>query len=348
MVLHLTSIGILNGACQGSLSPSSAEVSGDSRAPQNSDQRYEYEFPSMGTLVHISAYGPNDEAVEVAFQATKNRVSELAQILTDYDPSSETRQLSSRAAQAPTKVSDPLWQVLQSADVWNEKSDGAFDSSLGSLNLLWRKFRRAGKVPTSQDVRAAQELTGWKSIQLNAQDQTVVIADQRIRLDFGAIGKGYIADQAYLTLAAHGLKRSLVNISGNMRCGLPPPGKAGWRISIAPIEQNGESIQQIELVNQAIATSGDLWQFTTVDGIRRSHIIDPHTGYGVVGPLAVTVLAPTAIDADALATIGCVLDWQKFSKLIAAHEGAAALRASRSDGQKSVVIERTDLFPQSN
>jgi FAD:protein FMN transferase len=343
VVLFLITIGIPDAAGQDFVGQSPFQESDESKPGQTELDRHEFEFPSMGTLVHVTAYCASESQVEKAIQAAQRRVIELAAILTDYDPASETRQLSGLAAKSPTKVSDPLWEVLQSADDWNKQSGGAFDSSLGSLTQLWRKYRRAGRVPTKEDVLEAKKMSGWKAVRLNAPDKTVTIADERIRLDFGAIGKGYIADQAYLTLVEHGIKHSLVNISGNMRCGLPPPNKTGWTIAIAPIEQNGEAIQKVQIANQAIATSGDLWQYTLVDGVKRSHILDPQTGYGVVGPLAVTVIAPTAIDADALATIGCVLEWDKFLKLIEAHENRSALRASRAD--KELAILRSSKFP---
>jgi FAD:protein FMN transferase len=298
----------------------------------------------MGTLVHLSVYGSDEKAVEQAIQSAQKKVNDLAAILTDYDPASETRQLSNLAAKSPTKVSDPLWEVLQAADRWNKDSSGALDCSLGSLTLMWRKYRRAGRVPTQDDVWEAKKIAGWQTVKLNGLEKTVSITDERVRIDFGAIGKGYIADQAYQVLVDHGIKHCLVNISGNMRCGLPPPGKAGWRIAISPIEQNGKPIQNVEIANQAIATSGDLWQFTLVDGVKRSHILDPKTGYGVVGPLAVTVIAPTAIDADSLATTGCILDWASFSKLVESREGTAALRAGRPRGE--LVVERSKGFPK--
>ena len=128
-----------------------------------------------------------------------------------------------------------------------------------------------------------------------------------------------------------------------MRCGQAPPNKPGWVIAISPIERDGEPIRKLTLSNVAIATSGDLWQYTLVDGVKRSHILDPQTGYGVVGPLAVTVIAPTATDADALATIGCLLPWDKYSKLIATRPETSALRASRLTEQLEVV--QTELFP---
>jgi thiamine biosynthesis lipoprotein len=163
-------------------------------------------------------------------------------------------------------------------------------------------------------------------------------------LDFGAIGKGFIVDRIFQTIQEQGIQSCLVNISGNMRCGSPPSGRDAWRIAISPAQPGGQPVKRIAIRDVAIATSGDLWQYTIVEGQRRSHILDPSTGYGVPGPLAVTVIAPAAIDADALATIGCVMPWSQFEELIQRHPNHHALRSSVED--QRTVIRSTVNFPE--
>lgn len=307
-------------------------------------QGYEFEFPSMGTLIEITAYAENEAIFQRALDEIQSLTKTLAATLTDYDPESETRQLTLNAFKKAASVSDPLWEVLLASQQWNKASDGAFDCSVGLLTQAWRKHRRAGRVPKDDVIQEAKSHCGWSKVKLDEATKTIQIDDDQLRLDFGAIGKGYIADRAFQVLEQHGIHRCLINISGNMRCGKAPPNKPGWVIAISPIERDGEPIRKLTLANVAVATSGDLWQYTLVDGVKRSHILDPQTGYGVVGPLAVTVIAPTATDADALATIGCLLPWDKYSKLIATRSETSALRASRLTEQLEVV--QTDLFPK--
>ncbi len=306
-------------------------------------QGFDFEFPSMGTLIQISVYCEHESKAQKAVEEAQKEVQRLAAILTDYDPESETRKLTSRAFNSPVSVSDPLWQMLSAAEKWNKTTDGAFDCSLGMLTQTWRKHRRANRIPDKATVEQAKSHCGWEKVRLDPAAKTVTILDQELRLDFGAIGKGYIADRAFEVLQRHGLECCLVNISGNMRCGSAPPGKTGWTIAISPLEREGTPIRKIAIVNQAIATSGDLWQFVVVDGVKRSHILDPKTGYGVVGPLAVTAVALTAEDADALSTTGCLLSWDEYQKILSQHSGTAALRASRFTEQLQVDV--TDNFP---
>jgi thiamine biosynthesis lipoprotein len=194
-------------------------------------------------------------------------------------------------------------------------------------------------LPSESEIAAACEASGWSHVQLDAVERTIKFDQSGIQLDFGGIGKGYIVDQAYEVLSDQGVTCCLVDISGNMRVGLPPPGRAGWRIGISPLEPGGEFIRHLTLNNQAIATSGDLWQYTVIDGVRHSHILNPRTGYGVVGPIAATVIAPTGIAADALATAACILEFDQI-KSIAQHESnVRVLVAKQRPGYPPLVQE---------
>lgn len=210
-------------------------------------------------------------------------------------------------------------------------SDGAFDASLGQLTQLWRKYRQAKRIPTDDEIARALVRTGWRQVQLDFDRRRVKFSCTELRLDFGAIGKGFIVDQAFELLQTHGLDSSLVNVSGNMRVGAAPPGRLGWRIEIAPLERGGQPLRRITLENAAIATSGDLWQFVIVDSIRRSHILDPQTGLGVAGPVCATVISPSATDADALATTACILGFERAQAIASQIDDTELLVARKID-----------------
>lgn len=352
-VMRLILIGCLAAVCWctpivANPPPSSQPPAGAiAEAAEREIQGFELSFPAMGTLVTLKAFHTERSEVETAFQAAQQRVHELAAILTDYDPASETRQLTQRAAGKPAAVSEDLWKVLEACDHWNQVTHGTFDASLGSVTRLWRSYRRSRKRPTQMEISQALELCGWQHVLLDTAGRTVEFDKPGIRLDFGGIGKGYIVDQAFGILQAHGLPMCLVNISGNMRAGQAPPNRQGWRIQIAPLEQGGKPLRNILLANQAIATSGDLWQFIEIDGQRRSHILDPQTGYGVIGPICATVIAGSATQADALATAACIADFDAMAEIAAEYEGVRILVADRiSQDQATPQVKTTAGFPE--
>ncbi len=308
--------------------PTAVSPQAESQAASSS-AGFEYSFPALGTLVSLTAFSDDQSLVEQSFAEAETLVRRLEAILTDYDPASETRQLNTTAVAAPAQVSDELWQVLQASDAWYHRTAGAFDAGLGAVTHLWRRSRQSRQPPPAELLAQALSHSGWSQIRLDAQAKTIHLLDPAVKLDFGAIGKGYIVDRVFDHLVADGLACSLVNISGNMRCGTPPAGREGWRIAISPLEKDGPPLRHVLAANTAVATSGDLWQYMLVDGKRRSHIIDPRTGQGVPGPVAATVIAQTATDADAMATAACVLGARRGLELALKLEDVELLFATK-------------------
>lgn len=144
---------------------------------------------------------------------------------------------------------------------------------------------------------------------------------------------GYAVDAAMAVLARHGIRSAMIDASGDIAVSSPPPGKRGWRIAIGPVRggppraadgQDGTDTTFVELVDAAITTSGDAFQAVEIDGVRYSHIVDPRTGLGVLGPSAVTVIATDCTTADAAATAASVLGPEAGAAFIEGLPGAAA------------------------
>lgn len=304
---------------------------------------YETRFYALGTIVSLKAFHPEKKVVESGFKKAEERIHELEAVLTDYDATSETSLVSKEAVGKPLKVSTELWDVLVASDRWHAETAGAFDSSLGSLTRLWRKYARSKRNPPSTRVKQALKESGWQHVTLDASNETIQLDCSGVYLDFGAIGKGYIVDQAFAVLVEHDLPCCLVNISGNMRCGNAPPGRKGWRVEVSGLTRDGPPLRRIEIAKQAVATSGDLWQYTMIDGQRRSHILDPKSGVGVVGPVAATVVATTAIDADAMATAACILPKQRTWDLAETHDLQVLI--ARLNETDEPLVKETDGFP---
>jgi thiamine biosynthesis lipoprotein len=162
-------------------------------------------------------------------------------------------------------------------------------------------------LPPPDRLAAAAEATGQQYVLLHADDHSVRLTRPGMRLDLGGIAKGYALDAALQEIRNVGLTIALVNASGDMVAGDPPPGKPGWRVGIAPLDPTAPPTVFGHLAHRAIATSGDAFQFVEIDGIRYSHIVDPRTGLGLTERSSVSVLAPDGMTADAMASAVCVL-----------------------------------------
>lgn len=294
---------------------------------------YEVTFPSMGTLVSLKTFASDEARVEEVFKATRAEIDRLALIFTDYDEESETRKLTEDDRIGKwQKVSPELWEVLKISDDWNRQTVGAFDVSVGRLSLLWRSARSKNRIPTTEQIDEALRYCGWKHVELRDEDRSVCIHLQGLRLDFGAVAKGYIIEAAYQYLAKQGFPSSLVRAGGDLRCGTAPPGRDGWRIEVENVDDTKSQRSGYLIANAAISSSGDRFQFIEIDGKRRSHVIDPRTGIGVEGPKLVTVIAASATIADAADTAICVLGHEEGMQVAKQHPELKVRIVSRIPG----------------
>jgi thiamine biosynthesis lipoprotein len=150
-----------------------------------------------------------------------------------------------------------------------------------------------------------------------------------MKLDFGAIAKGYAAECAVRTLEHQGTPRCLVSIAGDIFAGDPPPGSLGWRVVI----QSGQAAEStpahaddwLTLHQAGCSTSGDVEQVITAGGKRQSHIIDIRTGFGSDRRRSVTVVAPRGWQSDALATTLYLLDDDAAQRLLNLYPGTHAI-----------------------
>ena len=258
-------------------------------AVPSSAQRFEATRPLMGTefrIVVISAGG--EASAPSAIVAAFARVAELESVFSDYDPASEISVLAEQGGGVPSRE---LRHLIEESRAWHARTGGAFDITLGQVTRVWRHAMRRQVLPDSARLAAAHQASGWENVRLSADS---LVLRGGVRLDFGAIAKGYAADQALRSLEADGFEMALVDAGGDLRFGEAPPGS--WLVEFPDGSKR-------TLQDGAVATSGGTHRhLQTEDGARLSHILDPRTGRGLAGGRTVTVHAPTAMEADVLAT----------------------------------------------
>lgn len=296
--------------------------------------RHEYSQPQMGLPFRMVLYAANQTAADDAARAAFARISQLNDILSDYDTDSELSRLSRTAGESRAiPLSPDLWFVLSRAQQISRQTDGAFDISVGPCVSLWRKARREKKLPRPELLAEALGAVGWRKIQLDSRNRTATLLAPHMRLDLGSIAKGYAIDEALKVLRNHGIQHALVTGGGDMAAGEPPPGKPGWRITLAPLDvTNAPPERHLLLRNAGLGTSGDLFQHVEIDGVRYSHIVNPRTGYGLTDHSLVTVIARDCITANTLATAVSVLGPKEGLKQVEATP-RAALHLVRKPGQ---------------
>jgi thiamine biosynthesis lipoprotein len=287
-------------------------------------KRYEFSLPRMGTIFRIELYSAEPATAAKAAEAAFARAEDLEQIMSDYREDSELMRLARQGASAPFPVSDDLYNVLAKSIQISEFSRGAFDVTVGPLVGLWRAARKTGHLPEASELAQARALVDYRNIELDAARHTVFLKRVGMKLDLGAIGKGYAADQMLALLQSRGLRRAMVVAGGEVALGAPPPGEAGWRVAIDSPDTGGANPPcTLLLHDSAVSTSGDSKQFVEINGRRYSHVIDPSTGLGLEGAASTTVIASDATSSDALGTALSVMPVQEAIQLAQSLPGVA-------------------------
>ncbi|MCU0652481.1 MAG: FAD:protein FMN transferase, partial [Candidatus Omnitrophica bacterium] len=251
----------------------------------------------MGTFVDVIS--PDKNAPQIVFTEIK-RVENL---LSKYNPDSEVAKLNrlgklsvSPETLAIIKKSYEFWQI----------SDGAFDITVGPLIDLWGFTDKDYHQPTKSEINKALKLVGSNKIIFNNLNNVVEFRLPGMKIDLGAIAKGYALDCAVKKLKENNIKSCLINLGGQVYCLGDRFGKP-WRIAMQ--ETRGKNLREIlELKNRGISTSGDYEQYFIIDNLRYCHIINPKTGHPAdSGIKSVTVVTENNLEADVLSTAIFVL-----------------------------------------
>lgn len=261
----------------------------------------------MGTRFSIVIEAPPSQQVKAAARAAFDRIDELDRMMSSYRSESELRKLCRSAETASSMVvSADMCEVLLVADRIYRLSSGAFDVTVGPLVRLWRRAIERRRPPPDRGIAALMERIGADHLSIDPATREVKFSRPGIEIDLGGIAKGYALECAREILVDRGFNRCLIEGGGDIACS-SPPSQPPWRIGLAPLSSEGSPSLFIEVEDGAVATSGDSFRYLDYQGRRYSHVIDPRSGWGVVGPSSVTVVAIDATVADALATALSVL-----------------------------------------
>lgn len=294
---------------------------------------------TMGTVARIVVVAKSPSDGQKAVQAAFDKIYDIEKRMSDYDPNSLLSKVNREAYGASVAVDEEVFEVLAAAIEYSRLSEGAFDVTVGPVVRLWRQAKKTGLAPSMEALRAARDKVGYKNLILDAQNLTVQFAKEGMQLDLGGIAKGFAVDKAIEILQKAGLKGGMVDIGGNIRCfGTPADGQRHWLIGLQDPASDENILARLKLDDRAVSTSGDYRRFIIIDGRKYSHIINPATADSAQTLSSVTIIAPTAMAADALSTAVSVLGDKKGMALVESIPDIEAILIP--SGEKSV-LEKT-------
>ena len=246
-----------------------------------------------------------------------DEIERLESQLSAYRPESALAYLNAHAAIETVRVEPRLFKLLQRAMELCEQTQGAFDISAGPLIDCWGFSDpggagldlKIGSAGFEEQLALARELVGMRAnVELDSQALTVRFAHRGVRLDPGAIGKGFALDCAMEILRDAGIRNALLHGGTSSVCAMgAPPGAAGWRIAIQNPLDPGAHLAEACLQNRSLGVSAVHGKSFRADGRRLGHVIDPRSGRPVANSVLAAFVTESAAAADAFSTALLVL-----------------------------------------
>lgn len=285
------------------------------------------ERPLMGTLVGVTAEGPDEAALHAAVEAAYAEMGRLADMMSHYDPRSVVSAINAAAGEHPVAVPPELMRVLELAQRMSERTHGAFDVTVGSLRG-WRFRPDDPRMPGAAETAAERPLVDYRKLVLDRRARTAYLERRGMRIDLGGIAKLYIIEAGAKRLERTGIERALVNGGGDVvavgRAGAKP-----WRVGVRDPRAPEKLLGTLELARGIVASSGDYERSFVRGGTRYHHILDPRTGMPAEGPHGVTLVSERLAAIDGLGVAIMVLGKDEGARLVEATPGVEALIAGR-------------------
>jgi thiamine biosynthesis lipoprotein len=262
----------------------------------------------MGTRFTVKAVDlPSSIDAQSLQREIQDRLERVDALMSTYDPDSELSRLNRFDTMEWFEISPETATVLAEARRIAELTGGAFDVTVGPLVELWNfgpDKSPTDRVPADGEIEEVKAKTGWQGIEVRLSPPGVRKKRKELSVDLSGIAKGFAVDRVAEHLEERGIENYMVEVGGELRArGHNPQGKP-WQIAVEAPTPGVRSIQRVVgLDGLGMATSGDYRNFFEEDETRYSHVIDPRSGRPIAHDLAsVTVLAPSCMEADALAT----------------------------------------------
>lgn len=296
-----------------------------------------YSFDYFDTATTIAGYAESQEAFDAIANQALAQLGEYHRLYDIYHRYEGLENLCTindlvDGVHPTVKVDRRIIDMLLYSREMCDKTGGMVNVAMGSVLKLWHDYRTVGMsdpadaaLPPMEKLREAAEHTDIQKMVIDEENSTVTLTDPQMRLDVGAIAKGYATEQVAKWLEAQGITGWLLNVGGNVRAVGNKPDGTPWTVGLEhPDDDAADYLAYLSLTDEALVTSGSYQRYYIVGGKRYHHIIHPDTLMPAEGLKAVSILCPDSGMADALSTALFCMSVEEGKALIATMEGVEA------------------------
>ena len=252
----------------------------------------------MGTTITVSICDPQaDELLAHCFELLRSYEHRFSA----NDASSELMEVNHQAGIAPVQVHPDLFELIALGTLHSQAKNSHLNIAIGPLVQTWRIGFSNARRPAPEEIEQAILKIDPQQIQLDQENYTVFLKRPGMKIDLGALAKGYSADLIATYLRGKGIKDALIDLGGNiLTVGQHPVKQQPWRIGIQnPVEKRGNHLLVLSIKDKSVVTSGIYERHLEVDGQSFHHIFDSETGYPVETDLAsITIISDRSVDGE--------------------------------------------------
>ncbi len=279
---------------------------------ENIKKRFSETRLLMGTVVEVIIIADNESVARKSIADAFSAMERVDRLMSNFKEESDVSKINRGAGSEAVAVDSDVVEVIKKSIYYSEISDGAFDITIGGVEELYN-FEDEGRIPEKGKFKNSVSLIGYKNIIINGN--TVRLTKKGIKLDLGGIAKGYAIDKGIDAIKKNGVADALINAGGDIRA-IGESENGQWKVGVLHPRENGKLKDTLLLKDLSVATSGDYRKYFVAGGKRYHHILNPSTGLPTEGVQSVTIIAPLAVDSDALATAVFVLGKKKGMEMI--------------------------------
>jgi len=280
------------------------------------EQVFSYHYLAMDTSIDLRLQAQSRQEAEAARDELFAEIKRLEKLFSRTLSGSDISMINKMAGKEAVEVSPETLELIYMALDFALLSEGAFDPTIAPLLDLWGFLGSQYRLPGSQEIEAALHLADYRLLQLDRENRIVFLPQNGMALDLGGIAKGYIVDRGLKLLSEAGIDHALLNAGGDIGILGSRPDGTPWRIGVRHPRREDQYIAVLPLSGGAVVTSGDYERVFEEGGRRYHHILDPETGQPAHSLASVTIIAPTAVKADALSTAVFVMGAERGLALV--------------------------------
>lgn len=292
------------------------------RAQDQAVSMYHQKKYIMGTVFEIVVYDASAARANDAMERALQEIVRLDAVMSNYKTDSELSALNRSAHDHPQTVSPDLYRVIEESLQYSRITGGKFDVTVAPLVDRWKAVMTGEPVPSVEEQEKLRACVGYQKVELIPPDR-IEFHSPCLRIDLGAIGKGYAADRAAEILRSHGVKSALIDAGGSTWYGMgSPPEQTGWLVRLRDPSENANP--KVILRDSSVSTS-EQTPPSELDKDSPGHIIDPALGNPLKTRYAISAIAKSATASDGLSTSLLLVGPAEGKKLISEMPDTAAV-----------------------